>query len=792
MKRPVRPVRVALASPPYANLTYEQPAWLPFEALLPGTRVLVPLGNGMRLGVVLSGEAEAPTDDAGYALKPVLWPVERTPLFSEPYLDMIRNLALRQMEYEGRILGQMLPAGLKTSRILYTVYEGGAPRRLKSAELAKLDDPAKKELARLWLSGNMEAKSIEPAAAVEYASVVKDPPWPVRPSAKRQIALLEYLWDRGPTARAVLARELGPETSTVLNTLADRGIITIGPQPAFCEAVDETGCAADSGVCYDLSEGQAAALAAFEKALDGGGNGSLVSHLLFGVTGSGKTAVYLELARACLARGRSVVLLAPEVALAINLRRAVCAVFPDRNVIFHHGYQPPKERERNFLRAATEQGPHLVVGTRSALFLPLREMGAVVLDEEHDASFKQDERLGYQAKEVAHFLAVQHGGVCILGSATPDVKTYHAAQSGLLPHHVLSERFGDAVMPSMELVDIRSIGPTDSLLAPYSAARLREVVKAGDQAIIMLNRRGYSPLMYCKECGQTAKCVNCDIGLTYHKGRERLICHYCGDSLPYPLLCPTCGSADYLPMGEGTERLEETLSAALPRGCEVLRLDRDSTRRPGRMEAIINAFARKEAQVLVGTQMLSKGHHFPDVTLVVAADADMGLNLPDYRAAERSFQLLVQVAGRAGRGERPGCVLIQTRNPDHYCWQYVQENDYEGFFTQELERRRKRKYPPFVKLGLVRLEVSPSVSDSLVLGATLAQPARDVARSIGAQFLGPVPAPIPRLRGKRRYQCLLKAADWPSVRRLYAAFHDQVCSVAGIKITLDLDPLDML
>ncbi|MFW5733504.1 MAG: replication restart helicase PriA [Oceanidesulfovibrio sp.] len=792
MKRPVRSVRVALASPPYANLTYEEPAWLPSEALLPGTRVLVPLGNGMRLGVVLPGEAEPPAAEAGYALKPVLWPVERAPLFPQPYLDMVRNLALRQMETEGRILGQVLPAGLKTARILYTVYQPGAPRRLKSAELARLDEDAKKELARLWLSGNMEAKSIEPAAAVEFASVVKDPPWPVRPSAKRQIALLEYLWDRGPTARANLTKELGPETSVVLNNLAKRGLVTIGPQPAYCAAVEETACNADSGVCYELSAGQAAALAAFEKALDGSDHGAMVSHLLFGVTGSGKTAVYLELARACLARGRSVVLLAPEVALAINLRRAVCAVFPDRSVIFHHGYQPPKERERNFLRAATEHGPHLVVGTRSALFLPLRELGAVVLDEEHDASFKQDERLGYQAKEVAHFLAAQHVGVCVLGSATPDVKTFHAAQSGVLPKHVLSERFGGSAMPCVELVDIRRVGPADSLLAPHSASRLREVVDAGDQAIIMLNRRGYSPLMYCKECGQVAKCEHCDIGLTYHKGRERLICHYCGDSLPYPLLCPTCGSADYLPMGEGTERLEETLSATLPRGCEVLRLDRDSTRRPGRMEAILNAFARKEAQVLVGTQMLSKGHHFPDVTLVIAADADMGLNLPDYRAAERSFQLLVQVAGRAGRGERPGCVLIQTRNPGHYCWQYVQENDYAGFFAQELERRRKRKYPPFVKLGLVRLEVSPTVDDSVVLGASLAQPARELARSLGAQFLGPVPAPIPRLRGKRRYQCLLKAGDWLTVRRLYAAFKNQVRSVAGVKITLDLDPLDML
>jgi len=275
----------------------------------------------------------------------------------------------------------------------------------------------------------------------------------------------------------------------------------------------------------------------------------------------------------------------------------------------------------------------------------------------------------------------------VLGSATPDVKTFQAAKSGAIPVSTLRERVGNAMLPEVELVDISTLNDANKPLAPRTEEALKETVERGDQAIVMLNRRGYAPLMYCLDCTETVRCPECEVGMTYHKGRERVICHYCGTSYAYPLLCAKCGGSNFIPMGEGTERLEEYIDGILPEGTRVLRLDRDATRRQERLEEILGAFGKGEAQVLVGTQMISKGHHFPKVTLVVVSDGDLGLNLPDYRSGERTFQLLVQVAGRAGRGESPGKVFIQTRNPKHPIWNEVLSGDYQAFFEREIGRR---------------------------------------------------------------------------------------------------------
>ena len=497
-------------------------------------------------------------------------------------------------------------------------------------------------------------------------------------------------------------------------------------------------------------------------------------------------------------------LLAPEVALALKLRRDAARRFPGVPLYLFHGYQSPALRERVFrelaARARAEPpAPCLVAGTRSALFLPLPALGAVVLDEEHDASFKQDEGLHYQAKEVAWSRASRHKALLVLGSATPDVKTFYAARRGLFPLAVLPRRVGGGTLPGVELVDIRDNGG-DSPLAPAALEALRDTVKRGEQAVVLLNRRGYAPLMYCLDCGAVARCPHCDIGLTYHKRREQLVCHYCGYTRPFPSPCSACRGLHYLPMGEGTERLEERLAGeelagVLPSGARVLRLDRDSTRRPGRMEEILAAFARQEAQVLVGTQMLSKGHHFPNVTLALIADADLGLNLPDYRAAERTFQLLVQSAGRSGRGEKPGRVLVQTRDVGHYCWEFVERADYEGFYEREIALREKRRYPPFVKLALVRVSFPQEWKEGPGLLGALASALREAGREAGVTVLGPAPAPLARLQGRLRYQCLLKAADWQAVRRTYGRASRR--TLPGVaprewRVSLDLDPVNML
>jgi primosomal protein N' (replication factor Y) len=416
----------------------------------------------------------------------------------------------------------------------------------------------------------------------------------------------------------------------------------------------------------------------------------------------------------------------------------------------------------------------------------------VVLDEEHDESYKQEERLPYHAKELAFTRVHSSGGLLVLGSATPDVKTFNAAERGQLPRVTLARRVGCRPMPEVRLVDITGVKNADEPFAPESLAAIRATLEAGEQVIVMLNRRGYAPVMYCMSCEEVPKCPDCQVGLTYHKQRERLVCHYCGFSHPYPIPCAKCGGVQFVPMGDGTERLEEYFAKTLGHEVSVLRMDRDSARRQERLDEILRRFGAGEAQVLVGTQMLSKGHHFPGVTLVVVANADMGLNLPDYRAAERTFQLLVQVSGRAGRGEKPGSVLIQTRNPAHPFWHFVLGADYAGFYEREIASRQRYRYPPFSRLALLRLSCPAEAEHQGQMLAAFGKALREAARPLGVDVLGPAPAPLSQLKGRRRFNCLLKCADWQPIRALFAALSRSGAAPEAFRLELDLDPVNML
>ena len=831
---------VALLSPHFATLSYALPDYLPADAFFVGQRVAVPLGKGLRVGVIVGigvvleekkgaekeekgpkekpgGKPDEKPDErkaGGIVLKHLVWPLDREPLLSGSYLDLAMQLAHRQTEHVGRILGNMLPAGLRTTQVRLRFFGEGKPRELRPRDLPHMTAGELAALGDLWSRGLAEVcrAGVSPLDA-ELCLLAADPPWPVRPAAKAQIALLEYLYERGAVTRRKLSDDLGKGAAATLSLLAGRELVRICPADAV--AMEETPAggppiappinaplpenADGSGPCFVLTPQQQSV---FEPLREAACREEAETRLLFGITGSGKTAVYLELARAVLERGRSVLLLAPEVALALKLWGDVASALPlslaprERRVLFH-GYQSARAKEASFRSLAgdgNEPGrARLVVGTRSALLLPLENIGLIVLDEEHDASFKQDEGFTYQAKEVAWYRAQKQGALLLLGSATPDIKSFHAAREGLFPLHVLTERVGGGTLPEVRLVRLPRSSPAgaDSLLAPESREALAAVVERGEQAVILLNRRGYAPLMYCRSCEAVVKCPHCDIALAYHKGRERLLCHYCGFSVPYPSPCAACNAMRFLPMGEGTEKLEESLAAHLPPGTAVLRLDRDSTRRPGRMEEILAAFARKEASVLVGTQMLSKGHHFPEVTLAIVADADLGLNLPDYRAAERTFQLLVQSAGRAGRGVKPGQVFIQTRDPGHYCWEYVRAADYEGFFEQELDLRKQRRYPPFVRLALIRISHPMEAEDGARAVTALGALLRNKARELGLTALGPAPAPLPFLKGRRRWHCLLKGENWQVLRSLYAYALEHTRK-GPLQLRLDLDPVNML
>jgi len=783
--------QVSLVSPPYQVLTYERPSHFP--ALTPGLRVVLPLGRSHRAGVVIGPAKEAPD---GVEIKQLIWPLERRPVLDVDYMDMVENLAARQMVNIGRILEAILPRGLRTAAVTYRVDRHVSDRKLpasvRPSKLVRLSQADKVELMELWLAGRMRLR-VNPRQEAEerFASLVSDPPWAVRPNAKRQIRLLEHLLENGPQSLFALRHSLGDWASEIAARLEGAGILTLGELTADSLAeVDEglTGCASKEAFDYELTSEQQKVLRELTDTMDNGGG----PHLVHGVTGSGKTLLYLEMARTCLNRGHSVILLAPEVALASKLYRTVVEHFPKMKTVFYHGYQSPKKREVVFRGLAREVDPVIVVGTRSALFLPVSGIGMVVLDEEHDESFKQEDRLAYQAKEVAWFRVRRTGGVLVLGTATPDVKTYHAAKNGSIAFSAMRKRVGASVLPDVKLVDTSSMNNPEKPFAPETLMAIQQTIKAGEQVVVMLNRRGYAPLMYCPDCGEVVRCPECEVGMTYHKGRERVVCHYCGLSYSYPFLCKKCGSGNFIPMGEGTERLEEHLQDILPEGTKVLRLDRDATRRQERVEEILGAFGRGEAQVLVGTQMISKGHHFPNVTLVVVAAGDLGLNLPDYRSSERTFQLLVQVAGRAGRGERHGRVLIQTRNPGHPIWNEILSGDYPAFYEREISRRKLFGYPPFSRMALIRISYPADYADGPAGIALFARVLRDKAAGLGIKVLGPAPAPLGMLRGRKRFNCLLKGDDWGKVRTLYGFMAQANPNPKKIRTGLDLDPLTTL
>ena len=812
---------IALCTPPYATLSYLTPEEFKGFPWQSGLRVAVPLGNGaLRAGVITAvfsdddknaliaqhaGQHSMPKSKE-FSLRPITWPLELVPILSPDYMDTVQQLAARQYSSPGRILGNILPQGLRmTTRIRIRQYlpdvegKGQKPRLLPLRDIPALPLWERMALAQDFMHGQAEIlMPAEDAAEGELCSLSCEPPWPIRPNAVKQREVLDWLLTNGTASRRKM-REALPNSAHTLTSLVANKLVLLSPSVSEELPEPEETFLSPPDPPFPLSSEQKKALDTYCADMDAlqKGENLPLTHLLFGITGSGKTAVYLELAHACLTRGLSSLILAPEVAIALKLRRDAELRFPGMPIFFYHGYQSQQQRERTFRRLASRKEPCLIIGTRSALFLPLPPMGAIVLDEEHDSSFKQEDRLPYQAKEVAWERARRKRALLILGSATPDIKTFYAAREGLFPMSRLMHRAGGGTLPEIELINIKE-QPSSRLLSERALEALRYTVAQGNQAVVLLNRRGYAPLMYCLNCGTVVKCPNCDIALTYHKKREQLVCHYCGHTRPFPSPCDKCGSLNFLPMGEGTEKLEESLAGeelagVLPRGGKILRLDRDSTSRPGSMEEILSSFARQEAQVLVGTQMLSKGHHFPHVTLAVIVDGDMGLNMPDYRSAERTFQLLLQAAGRAGRGEKPGKVLIQSRDIHHYCWDFIKAGDYEGFYQRELEVRKKRRYPPFTKLALIRLSFPWDWKDGQQKVNIFTNMLRKHSRSLGLTILGPAPALLSRVQGRTRFQCLIKADTWQQIRQAYALALQETGPVPHeLKISLDLDPVTML
>ncbi len=538
----------------------------------------------------------------------------------------------------------------------------------------------------------------------------------------------------------------------------------------------------------ELTSEQAAAVAAVQMALESGG---YESFLLHGITGSGKTEVYLRLIRTALDRGRSVLFLLPEIALTPQTLARLEARFPGQVEAYHsrlsHG-----ERCAVWEAAARGEVP-IVVGPRSAGFVPRPDLGLIVVDEEHDGSYKAEDRPRYHARDLALLRARRQQIPVVLGSATPSLESWQNALAGKHRRLHLSRRVGgEGGLPEVEVIDRRRDDDRGSPLSPRLADAIGACIESGDQAIIFHNRRGFARWLQCHDCGGVVECPRCDISLTYHLKGERLHCHYCGYEKPAPADCPDCGAGGLRQHGAGTQRVEVALETLFPQA-RILRLDQDSTGRKHSHQEILEAFRRGGADLLVGTQMVAKGLHFPRVTLVGVVDADVGLHFPDFRAHERSFALLTQVAGRSGR-LRPGRVLVQTFDPDHRVLEAAQRHDVEGFLRSELEERRPLAYPPFGRL--TALTVTAPTADLLDAALDwLAAALRSLLRQTEVSVLGPAHAMLPRINRRHRGQILLKGGLSPAAKAGILELFDRLRTkprAGRLDLHLDVDPQHLL
>ncbi len=545
---------------------------------------------------------------------------------------------------------------------------------------------------------------------------------------------------------------------------------------------------------FTLNDDQRAAADAIVASL--GDPAQRAAFLLHGVTGSGKTEVYFEAIHATLAAGRGALVMVPEIALTPQLVSRFRARFGDDVAVLHSGLADV-ERHRRWKRLHART-VRVAIGARSALFAPVPDLGLIVVDEEHDGSFKQEEGVRYHARDMALLRARRAHATIVLGSATPSVESVALVGRDMLVRLSLPRRaHADAALPRVEIVNVRRIGAGPSGEALLSLPLHRAIdaaLEKQEQVILFLNRRGFAPSVVCHACGALATCKACSVSLTFHRlrGRERVRCHYCGYEDVLPSSCDACSAPGLSLEGLGTEKLEEILAASFPRA-RVGRLDRD-TAAGAKAEGILDRMRRGEIDILVGTQMVTKGHDLPNVTLVGVINADAALSMPDFRAAERTFQLLVQVAGRAGRHDRPGRVLIQTRSPEHPAVRFAARHDVEAFLTQEIADREETFYPPSSRLALVRID---AIDERAALRA--ASRIADCARALPlvvdrtVEVVGPAAAPIARLRGRYRYRVLLRAAERPALRRVLSVVAREIDRLdRRARAIIDVDPVSML
>ena len=783
-----------------------------------GGRVLVPFRNERLGGVVTALHDRKPEVQT----KAVLEVLDSEPVLDATLMQLGQWMSQYYLAPLGEVFRTMLPLGAeikraKIYRITETGFEalhasatGGSSRRSRQeidaqmVEYAVLDYLSQSDsglegtlrsatganrrvldnlVRKKWITRE-DASTTRDARRVIQIAVLKEVGGKLNENQKMIIEALQQAGGR--LAVEQIRNLLVPRTT--LQTLVKRGMVEL-IQEAAEFSVSGLKKRGPAHLDFIFNPQQRAALDSIQQAVE---KNRFSVALLHGVTGSGKTAVYLAAMQAVLESGRSAILLVPEIGLTPAAAANLYEVFGDQVAILHSALTDD-ERAEQWHRIRRGEA-RIVVGTRSAVFAPVSNLALVVVDEEHDHSYKQEETPRYHGRDLAVMRGKLSNAAVVLASATPSVESYHNAQSGKYNLIELTERVERRPLPEVEIVDMRfdfQQSGEDRIFSRQLVQEVSERLERGEQAMILLNRRGYSSIVLCRACGETLQCKNCSISMTFHKAGYRMECHYCGFRRAVPKVCPGCDSEYIYFLGAGSEKVEERLHAVFPQA-RIGRLDRDTVRTRHDFERVLNQFHAGEINLLVGTQMIAKGHDVHGVTLVGVVGADFALGFPDFRAAERTFQLLTQVAGRAGRGETPGKVILQTYYPEHYAIQFAQQHDYRGFYDKEIRYRRWMHYPPFSALANVLVR-----SDKLEL--TLKWTGQigkwlESTRNEGVRVLGPSVAPIMRLKRDYRYHFILKAAGRDKLNRALKnlqAFADSQ-RIPRTHVIIDVDALSLL
>jgi primosomal protein N' (replication factor Y) len=817
--------RVVIAGTSGGNdsLTYLVPPGLARRVSV-GHRVLVPMRSRRLTGIVL--EIGEMLETGGSLPKPIIELLEPQPLFDRAHLELFNFLASYYMAPLAEVYRNVIPATARVeshrrfypgltpmplAAAAFTALERkilaavtGSPRTLR--QLSKLDDPQAVATAVRHLETERyieQRDGIRGHHRQTTTQIVRLKTAPsIRAHGSKQRVVFAKLAEAGqqgiPNDQLTAGNEV--VSRSWLRGLARRGVIELIDSPTFSSQTTDL---ATIEAPFELSSEQLAAISAIVPAIH---EHRFDAYLLWGVTGSGKTEVYVRLAAEALKAGRQVLLLVPEIELANQVVQAFSERF-GRLAAIVHSEQKISERWEGWMAALSGE-TRIIVGPRSAIFAPLRDIGLVVVDEEHDSAYKQEDGIRYNARDLAVALARTSGCPVVLGSATPSAESYANARRGRYKLLRLTRRALGRELAQAEVLDLRAqtvnaasgegppredTGTAPVPLSPVLIGALRDNLAAGGQSIVFLNRRGYHNSLQCHLCGNVIACPNCSVSLTFHLRDRTIRCHYCGQSATAPERCEACGGYGLEGQGFGTERLAHAIAEVIP-NARIERMDSDTSGRRGVRGAIVEALRRGALDIVVGTQMITKGFDFPGVTLVGVVLADLTLNLPDFRSAERTFQLLTQVAGRAGRGENPGRVLIQTYAPHHYSVRAARDQDYERFMRRELSLRRELEYPPFARLVMVRIEGA----DANLVNKIATQAAAILGRAAqpsNLRVLGPAPAPIERIKQRYRWQIAIKSQDLKLMRAALATMRQQIAQSAEhakVRVVIDIDPINMM